>query len=286
VKTDPQARRHRPHRRRLGTSVAIALVIGMCLVGLMPIYWMVVTAFETPNEALNTPPDWFPTHWTLTNFRLALNAEPLLRMLANSLEVTGIIVIGSLLVGSLAAYAFARVRFRGSGILFGVLLGGIMVPAQVAVVPVFVVMRELHLLNQLASVYLPALINVVVIFLLRQYIVSIPRDLDEAATIDGAGHFTIWWRIIFPLTRPALMAAAIFVGTVYWNDFFWPSVFLSSPSRMTVPVGLVTLQSETGGGESVTVIFAAIVMVVLPIAALLLTCQRYLVRGIAIAGSH
>jgi multiple sugar transport system permease protein len=251
----------------------------------VPIYWLVVTAFETPNEALNTPPDWFPAHLTMANFRLALQAMPLFRMLINSLEVTSIIVVGSLLVGSGAAYAFARIRFRGSSILFGLLLGGIMVPAQVAVVPIFIVMRDLHLINQLASVYLPALINVVVLFLLRQYIMSIPRELDEAAFIDGAGHFTIWWRIILPLTRPALMASAIFVGATYWNDFFWPSVFLSSPAKMTVPVGLVELQSETGGGASVTVIFAAIVLVVVPMALVLLACQRYLVRGLSLVAN-
>jgi multiple sugar transport system permease protein len=158
-----------------------------------------------------------------------------------------------------------------------------MIPAQVAVVPIFVVMRDLHLINQLASVYLPALINVVVLFLLCQYMLSIPRELDEAASIDGAGHLTIWFRIILPLTRPALLAGAVFIGQTYWNDFFWPSVFLSTPSRMTLPVGLVELQSQTGGGESVTVVFAAIVLIVLPVTILLLCCQRYLIRGISLA---
>lgn len=272
--------------RRLARGFVIAVVIGIGLLGLAPLYWMVVTSLETSSEALNTPPDWFPTHLTLTNFKIALQSAPLVQMFFNSLEVTAIIVVGSLLIGSAAAYGFSRIRPRGSRVLFGVLLAGIMIPAQVAVVPIFVVMRDLHLINQLASVYLPALINVVVVFLLSQYILSIPREIDEAASIDGAGHFTIWLRIIFPLTRPALAAAAVFIAQTYWNDFFWPSVFLSTPSRMTLPVGLVELQSQTGGGESVTVVFAAIVLVVLPVMILLLVCQRYLVRGISLASGR
>jgi multiple sugar transport system permease protein len=264
--------------------ITIVLLVG--LLGLAPLYWMIVTSFETSSEALNSPPDWFPHHLTVANFRLALDSAPLVQMFLNSLEVTSIIVVGSLVIASAAAYGFTRIRPRGSRILFAILLGGIMIPAQVAVVPIFVVMRDLHLINQLASVYLPALINVVVIFLLCQYIISIPRELDEAASIDGAGHFTIWFRIIFPLSRPALIAAGVFIGQTYWNDFFWPSVFLSTPSRMTLPVGLVELQSQTGGGESVTVIFAAIVMVVLPVTILLLCCQRYLVRGISLAAGR
>ena len=264
--------------------ITIVLLVG--LLGLTPLYWMIVTSFETSSEALNSPPDWFPHHLTVANFRLALDSAPLVQMFLNSLEVTSIIVVGSLVIASAAAYGFTRIRPRGSRVLFAILLGGIMIPAQVAVVPIFVVMRDLHLINQLASVYLPALINVVVIFLLCQYIISIPRELDEAASIDGAGHFTIWFRIIFPLSRPALIAAAVFIGQTYWNDFFWPSVFLSTPSRMTLPVGLVELQSQTGGGESVTVIFAAIVMVVLPVTVLLLCCQRYLVRGISLASGR
>jgi multiple sugar transport system permease protein len=264
--------------------ITIVLLVG--LLGLAPLYWMIVTSFETSSEALNSPPDWFPHHLTVADFRLALDSAPLVQMFLNSLEVTSIIVVGSLVIASAAAYGFTRIRPRGSRVLFAILLGGIMIPAQVAVVPIFVVMRDLHLINQLASVYLPALINVVVIFLLCQYIISIPRELDEAASIDGAGHFTIWFRIIFPLSRPALIAAAVFIGQTYWNDFFWPSVFLSTPSRMTLPVGLVELQSQTGGGESVTVIFAAIVMVVLPVTVLLLCCQRYLVRGISLASGR
>jgi multiple sugar transport system permease protein len=272
--------------RRIVKGFVIAVVIGIGLLGLAPLYWMIVTSLETSSEALNSPPDWFPTHLTLANFKIALQSAPLVQMFLNSLEVTAIIVVGSLLVGSAAAYGFSRIRPRGSRVLFGILLAGIMIPAQVAVVPIFVVMRNLHLINQLASVYLPALINVVVIFLLTQYIISIPREIDEAASIDGAGHFTIWLRIIFPLTRPALAAAAVFIGQTYWNDFFWPSVFLSTPSRMTLPVGLVELQSQTGGGESVTVVFAAIVLVVLPVMILLLVCQRYLVRGISLASGR
>jgi multiple sugar transport system permease protein len=270
----------------VGKTLVIVIVLAVGLLGLAPLYWMVVTSLETSSEALSSPPDWFPTHLTVANFKLALQSAPLVQMFLNSLEVTSIIVVGSLLIASAAAYGFTRIRPRGSRVLFAILLAGIMIPAQVAVVPIFVVMRDLHLINQLASVWLPALINVVVLFLLCQYIMSIQRELDEAASIDGAGHFTIWFRIIFPLTRPALLAAAVFIGQTYWNDFFWPSVFLSTPSRMTLPVGLVELQSQTGGGESVTVVFAAIVLVVLPVTILLLCCQRYLVRGISLASGR
>jgi multiple sugar transport system permease protein len=271
---------------QVGRATIIVVVVGFGLLGLVPLYWMLTNAVATPKEALDTPPDWFPTRLTLSNFSQALHEVPLIHMLLNSIEVTSIIVVGSLLVGSLAAYGFARLRFRARGALFGILLAGIMIPAQVAVVPIFVLMRHLHLINQLPSIWLPALVNVLVIFVLRQYIMSIPRDLDEAAWIDGAGHFRIWWGIILPLSRPALLAATVFVAQAYWNDFFWPSVFLSTPSHMTLPVGLVELQSDMGGGAGATVIFAAIVLVVLPVMVLMLLCQRWLIQGISLTANR
>jgi len=266
--------------------MVISFVVGFGLLGLVPLYWMFTNALETSQDSLSTPPVWFPTHLTLANFHRALQDVPLVQMFLNSLEVTSIIVVGSLLVGSAAAYGFARLRFGGNGPLFSLLLAGIMIPAQVAVVPIFVVMRNLHLINQLPSIWLPGLVNVLLIFLLRQYIMSIPRDLDEAAFMDGAGYFAIWWRVILPLTRPALLAGTVFVAQTYWNDFFWPSVFLSTPSHMTLPVGLVELQSDTGGGAGATVIFAAIALVVLPVMVLMLMCQRWLVRGISLAAGR
>lgn len=265
---------------RLILSVVL-LVIGLLMI--IPLLWLISQSLLKPNSAFQLPPHWIPTPFSLQNFKDVFGLIPIGRMFLNSLLVTVISIVGSLLTASLAAYAFSRIPFRGRDQLFVLMLTALMVPVQLTIIPVFILMRMLGLIDHLASLFLPALINVFAIFFLRQYFNSIPRDLDEAARIDGASHLRILFQILLPLSGPALSALAILGFEASWNNYFGPLIFLSTPQRMTLPIGLVSLASGQGGGPAV-VVFAGITLVVLPILIVFLAFQRAFVESVASAG--
>lgn len=270
-------------RRRLPGHI-LDLVLAVAGLAMMaPLIWLIVTSLTPALEAFELPPTWTPWPVTLENFAAIPDLIPFTRMALNSLTVSTIATTGALLTSVLAAYAFSRIEFRGRDRIFVVLLGALMVPSQLTVIPVFILMRNLGLVDTLAAIWMPLLINVFGIFFLRQYFSSIPRELDEAARIDGAGHLWILFRLIVPLSGPALSALAILVFEASWNGFFWPLIFLNSPENMTLPVGLVSLQNAQGGGPAVTV-FAAITAVVVPVLIVFVIFQRAFVASIASTG--
>lgn len=276
--------------RNLGRSVSRlggwALNLFLVIVGLLmlaPFYWIAVTSLLSTDDAFALPPKWIPAHITFDSYRHVFDAIPFATLLFNSLKISTIVTVGAVLTSTFAAYAFARIRFPGRDALFILLLAALMVPQQVTVIPTFILIRRLHLLDTHEAVYLPALINVLGIFLLRQFFLSIPRDLEDSAKIDGAGHLRILFQIIVPLSSGAIAALAIFIFQATWNDFFWPNLFLTSPSKMTLPVGLVALRGSFGGGSAV-VLFAAISMVTVPIFVLFLFTQKALTESIALTG--
>lgn len=247
-----------------------------------PLVWLIVQSLTPETSAFSTPPNWFPNPATTENFAAIDDLVPFWKMALNSLVVAVISTVGSILVSVLAAYGFSRLPFRGRDRVFALMLAALMVPAQMTVIPVFVLMRKLQLIDTLTALWLPALVNVFAIFFFRQYFNTIPRDLDEAARIDGAGHLWILFRMILPLSGPAIAAMAILVFEASWNSYFAPLIFLSSPERMTLPVGLVTLQAGQGGSS--VVVFAAITAVVVPALVVFLLFQRAFVASIASAG--
>ena len=248
-----------------------------------PFYWLLVTSVLPANVAYALPPKWLPTQVTFSNFSQVFQLIPFGLLVLNSLKISCIITVGACFTSVLAAYAFARLHFPERNILFVILLAALMIPQQVTVIPTFVMVRILGLLDTHEAVYLPALINVLGIFLLRQFFLSIPGELDEAAKIDGASHLRILFQIYIPLSWPALSALAIVLFQAAWNDFFWPNLFLTSPDKMTIPVGLVSLQGLYGSG-SPAVIFAAISMILVPVLILFIFTQRALTESIATAG--
>jgi multiple sugar transport system permease protein len=275
------ARRRRPFRvGRLIKSVVL-FVIGILMIA--PLVWMIVTSLTEPIAAFALPPRWLPIPFSLQNFGDVVDLIPIGRQAVNSLIVTTISVAGSLLTASLAAYAFSRIPFRGRDTIFVVLLAALMVPTQLTIIPIFIIMRRLELVDTLAALWIPALVNVFAIFFLRQYFNTIPRDLDEAARIDGAGHLRILFQIMLPLAGPALSALAILGFEASWNNYFGPLIFLTSPEKMTLPIGLVSLSAGQGGGPAV-VVFAGITMVVLPILVVFLIFQRAFVESVASVG--
>jgi multiple sugar transport system permease protein len=259
---------------------AVLLIVALLMVA--PLVWLISQSLTAEDQAFTLPPHWIPSPWSTAAYHRIPGLIPFGRMALNSLEVAVVSTVGSLLVSVLAGYALSRLDFRGRGVVFAVMLSALMVPAQMTVIPVFILMRDLRLVDHLPALWLPALINVFSVFFFRQYFASIPRDLDEAARLDGAGHLWILFRMIVPLSGPAIAAMAILTFETAWNNYFGPLIFLSSPEHMTLPVGLVTLQSGQTGSS--VVVLAAITAVVVPVLLVFLVFQRNFAASIASAG--
>lgn len=272
--------------KRRRTPLDWVLEIGMTIIGVLmlaPLFWMLMQSFTERKSAFQYPPKWYPVDFTWANFAQVFEKMPFGQQFANSVIVMASVTLGSLIFSILAAYAFSRLEFRGHKITFVVMLSALMVPAQLILIPIFVMMRWAGLIDTLWAVILPGLVNVFQIFFLTQYFRSIPRELDEAATLDGAGHLWILFRMLVPLSGPALSALAILSVEASWNAYMGPLILLTSPENMTLPLGLVML-SKGLGAASISTIFAAITMVVVPALIVFLVFQRQFVASIATTG--
>lgn len=267
---------------RLARGVLTAVLVVFGAVMLAPLVWLMSESFTEETSAFYLPPSWIPRDVTLDNFASMAELIPFGRMFLNSVIVSVVATTGALLVSVMAAYAFSRLRFRFRDRLFALMLAALMVPMQLTVIPVFIMMRNLQLVDTLGALILPALINVFAIFFFRQYFNSIPRELDEAATLDGAGHGWILFRMLLPLSGPALAAMTILNFEATWNNYFGPLIFIRSEEQMTLPIGLVTLQAGQSGSS--VVVFAAITAVVVPALVVFLLFQRAFIASVATAG--
>ncbi|HJB10911.1 MAG TPA: carbohydrate ABC transporter permease [Candidatus Brachybacterium merdavium] len=269
-------------RRRIGRWVLTAVLMIFGVFMLAPLVWLVSESLTKEASAFFLPPSWIPRDFTLENFGTMNDLIPFGRMFLNSVIVSVTATAGALLVSLMAAYAFSRLSFRFRDRLFALMLAALMVPMQMTIIPVFFLMRNLGLVDTLGSLILPALINVFAIFFFRQYFNSIPRELDEAATLDGAGHGWILFRMLIPLSGPAIAAMTILNFEATWNNYFGPLIFLRTEERMTLPLGLVTLQAGQSGSS--VVVFAAITAVVVPALVVFLLFQRAFIASVATAG--
>lgn len=275
--------RHQQRRARLFNALALAALTLASLAVLLPILWTVSTSLRLPRESFTLPPRWVPTDWRWQNYAEVFDAAPMGLYIWNSLKVTGLIVGGQVVTASMAAYAFARLRFPGRDFLFMLLMSAMMVPLFVTIIPIFILIRNLNLADTHAALILPALITPFGVFLLRQFFLTIPVELEEAAKIDGASPWQIFLRIILPLGAPGLSVLAILSFNNHWNEFFRPLIFLNSWEHFTVPLGLVTLRGYMGTG-SVSVVMAGVTIALVPVVVLFILAQRYLIEGIALTG--
>ena len=262
----------------------VVLTLG-ALVMIIPFAWMVSTAFKDPGQAFTYPPQWIPRPPTLESFQQVWTKVPFGRYLFNSAFVAVTVTIGEVLTSALAAYAFARLRFPGRDAIFLLYLATLMIPGQVTIIPNFVIMRFFPTgswVNTYQGLIIPSAFTALGTFLLRQYFLSIPRELEEAARIDGASYFQVWWRIILPLSGPALATLAVFSFMGSWNGFLWPFVMVSSPEMRTLTVALRSFQTEYG--TEWALLMAGSVISLLPMVVIFLLAQRYFVRGIATTG--
>jgi multiple sugar transport system permease protein len=267
--------------RRTRRTLAYVALIVCAFVMLFPFLWTVITSI-TRDGNLSDGPTLFVKDPTLDSYRTLFSALPMLRIIANSLWIAVVSTLCQLVTGSMAAYAFSRLQFRGKGVIFAVYLATLMVPLQVLVVPLFIEMKEFHLQDTYFSLLAPGFASVFGIFLVKQAIDSVPRELDEAATIDGAGHFRIFATVIVPLVRPALATLAVFAFMSSWNSFLWPLVVIRSPEFMTLPLGLDTLHGQYTTDWNI--VMAGSVVSIIPIAVIYLFAQRHIIAGIAHTG--
>jgi multiple sugar transport system permease protein len=270
-------------RRRL----AYAILIGYAVIMFIPFSWSVITSFKTLPDSvrLTVVPD--PVTTAGWDFALTKLNPPLPVLFLNSAIIAAAVTFTNLVLGSISGYAFARLRFPGREVLFLIVLATLMIPDQLRLVPVYVMFNGIGLtrgIGQYIGVIAVLAISATSIFLLRQYFMSIPRELEEAARIDGAGFFTTFWRVMLPLAGPALAAVAIlqFQGT--WNGFFWPVILLQDPNHYTLPLGLFSFVTSGGFSTNWPPLMATVVMATLPILVLYIFLQRYFVEGIAASG--
>lgn len=274
--------RRRPRRLIERGILSVMLVLGGLLM-LWPVIWVLSNSIASTSERFSLPPVYFPSEPTFEAYVYLFTELPFARQLLNTVIVTVCVVLGSTVVAILGAYAFARLRFPGRDALFAIILVGLMIPVQVSSVPQFLLVRGLGLYDSLPAVIVPALIQVLALFILRQHFMTIPKDIEEAAAIDGANRFHILWRIIVPMSWPAIFAVAITTTQYIWNDFFWPNLFLETPGRMTAALGLVSLQN-TYASAPVAPVFAGLSVLSVPVVIFFALFQRQLRAGISYAG--
>ena len=269
-------------RNPFGKLLLHLLLILSGLVMIVPFAWMVSTSLKSGEYVLSMPPQWIPNPLTLDSYRRIFELYPIGRMLFNSLLVAGLTTLGQLITCSMAAYAFARLKFRGHNLVFFLYLATLMVPFQVTITPLFILMRIFDWINTYQGLILPGVFSAFGTFLLRQAFLTIPTEYEEAAYMDGASPLTIFLRIILPLSKPALATLSVFAFMGSWNAFLWPLFIVREESLMTLPVGLATLQ-----GRWLTewnLVMAGTVITVLPMLLLYLVAQKYLVQGYVMSG--
>ena len=265
------------------TGVIVALLLGSVLM-MLPFVWMFSTSWRLAKDSFNLPPEWLPTAFRYENYLEVFKAFPYFEVFLNSIRVASTVTVGQLITCSMAAFAFARLRFPGRDVLFIVVLSSMMIPGQVTIIPVFILVRVFGLLDKLEALIIPSLISAFGVFLLRQFLLTIPSELEDAAKIDGAGLFRIYSQIMLPLAGPGLSTLAIFTFNFHWNEFFRPLIFLSSPEKMTLPLGLTLMRGYLGATGNVSAIMAGITLALLPVLIVFLLAQRYLIEGITLTG--
>lgn len=269
--------------RRLGNLATYLVLIVIASILLIPFVWMISISITPPNEILQLPPRLIPQHPTLANYPEALiKEEPFPLFFRNTLIIAVLVIVGNLLSCSLSAYGFARMRFPGRDVLFMVLLSTLMVPFISVLVPLFVFYQKLHLISTFWPLVLPAFAgSPFFVFLMRQFFMTIPSELIDAARVDGCSEFGIWWRVMLPLSRPVLAAVAIFAFQQVWNDFLAPLVFLQKTDVKTVILGLYGLM---GMFMEYHTVMAATVAVIVPMVIVFFAFQNFFVKGITVTG--
>ncbi len=267
--------------RSLKIFCHVVLILGASL-QILPFLWTVSTSLKPVYKVFTIPPEFWPNPILWQNYIEMFTSIPYARIYFNSVFVASAHTVGTILTSSLAAYAFARLRFPGRDKIFLAYLATLMVPAQVKMIPTFTLLRFLHILDTYYALILPGIFTAFGTFLLRQFFMTLPKDLEDAALIDGSSRLGIYWRIILPLSRPALAALAIFSFLFSWNDFIWPLIVVSRKELMTIQLGIALFVEEFNVAWHL--MMAAIVVATLPMLIVFLLAQKQFIEGITLSG--
>lgn len=268
---------------KIGSLIGIVVLVIAAVFALGPLLWTLTTSLRTPAEAFTNPPGWLPLKPDFSNYAAVFSQIPIGQFFLNSTIVTVLIVAGQTVTCTLSGYAFAMIRFPAKNTIFALFLATMMVPLQTIIIPVFVIVNGLGLSDSLASLIIPALGSAFGTFLMRQYFMQMPRELGEAARIDGASHFQVFRLVYARMASPAVATLAILNFSGFWAEFYRPLIFLRSQDNFTLPLGLVGLQGNLGTG-SISVVLAGVVLAMIPSVILFVFAQRYFIEGVT-AGS-
>lgn len=267
--------------KKIKIIAIVALIIASIIV-VIPYIWMLSNSLKSTKEAIISPNTLIPTEPTIEGYKTVLTKSPFFSWLKNSLIVTGVNTLVVLFTSTILGYIFARFEFRGKKFLFSVLMYTMMVPAQVTMITSFLLIDSVGLYDSLLALIVPAIVSAFGVYLCKQYIEEIPKSLIESARIDGAGDFTIYWKIVIPQIRPAIGSLAIFTFLQYWNDYLNPLLYLSSTDRMTLPLALSYFSTQHSSDLSATMAAAALIMI--PSSIVFIIFQKQFVKGIAMTG--
>jgi multiple sugar transport system permease protein len=269
---------------KIGDILTYIFLFTVLILAVAPIVWVVSTSLRTPAESFTLPPAWIPLDMDTSNYEKVFEEIPFFRQISNSFIITFATVLGQLATATLAGYAFARLRFPGRKVLFWIVLATLMIPGQAIIIPVFVLIsRGLGLNDTLWALILPSVATAFGVFLLRQYFMQIPSEFEEAAMIDGANQWDIFWRIYLPLASPGMAILSILTFNAKWNDYFTPLIFMNTPENFPITLGIVDLQGYMGTG-SISVVLAGIVLSTIPVVVIYILGQRYLLEGLMAGG--
>jgi multiple sugar transport system permease protein len=273
-------------RRRLSSVAVWGVGTLIAVLWVVPIYWMFVTSFKPIGEILGSGYNWLPLHPTLANYA-AVFTKPIGPWFVNSVVVAVASTALALLTGAMCGYALARLHFPGRNVLFVLVLAALMIPSEMSVVPLFIAFLRLHLVNTWLSMILPSIPSTFSVFLFRQFFLGLPRELEDAAAIDGCGRFRTFWAIGLPLARPAVVAAGIILFTTSWNNFLWPLLVALKTNAKTLPVGMADFAPVVGQTtqlESFGVAMAAMTILAIPSLAVFVLLQRQFIEGVTSVG--
>ncbi|HEY3082981.1 MAG TPA: carbohydrate ABC transporter permease [Chloroflexota bacterium] len=280
-------RRRRSALQLLGRGALFALAIGLGVMFLVPYLWGLGTSLKTPLEITAIPPTWLPKAPQWQNYPFVATVTPFLSFARNTVFLTLVNIVGELVVGAAVAYGFSRFRFRGRDVLFVILLSRMMLPREVTIIPQYLLFNRLGWLDTYWPLIVPHWLagSSFGVFLLRQFFLTIPREFDDAARVDGANSFQIFWRVLLPLAKPALASLAIFAFIGNWNMLWEPLIYLNTTEKMTLAVGLTWFQGyQIGNMPKTHLMMAYSIMITLPVIVVFFTAQRYFIQGIVLSG--
>lgn len=265
-----------------GRVLAYVVLIGGIAITILPFVWMILTSLKTQNEAVHIPPQLLPKHIMFDNYPEVFDKIPFFRMYLNTIITALVVVSAQVLLCSMAAYSFARLKFPGRDIIFMTLLTVLMVPSSFFILPQYLIIQNMKLLNTLPALFIPNLFSAFGTFLLRQFFMSLPDELEDAARLDGCNRFQIYSKIMLPLVKSGLVALGILTLRFAWNDLMWPMIVNTSPEKMTLAAGLSYLQGQHA--TNYPIMMAGAVMAVLPLLIMFAIFQKQFIEGIALSG--